>query len=90
MTALTYDTWTEVTTTTVDTLFQAKRGRVLLTTIDPSDSNFDDDTTTIEITDNTQLNGLIIFPAGLTVWAKPVAFPNPSSPPSISYIPFGV
>lgn len=87
---LTYDQWTEVTTTTVDTLFQARQGRVKLATSDPADSNFDEDTNTIEITDSVQLNGLIIVPAGLTVWAKPVAFPSTSAPPSISFIPFGV
>jgi len=87
---LSYDAWTEVTTTTVDTLFQAPRGRIKITTLDPTGSVFEEADNTIEITDNTQLNGLFVVPAGLTVWAKAIAFPNAGSPPSISYTPFGV
>lgn len=90
MTALTYDAWTEVTTTTVDTLFQAKEGRVKITTTDPADSNFDEDAQSIEITDQIQLNGLFVVPAGLTVYAKPIAFPKQSATPQIAYIAFGI
>lgn len=87
---LTYNEWTEVTTTTTDTLFQSKRGRVEITTLDPTGSVFEEADNVIEITDNTQINGLFVVPPGLTVWARPVAFPNVGSPPSISWIPFGI
>jgi hypothetical protein len=90
MTALTYDTWTEVTTTTVDTLFQAKRGRVEITTIDPTSSNFDDDADVVEVTDQIQINGHFIAPPGLTIWARAVAFPNAPGSPAISFIPWGI
>jgi hypothetical protein len=87
---LTYNVWTTVTTTTVDTLFQARNGRVLITTQNPTGSNFADDDDAIEITDNSQINGMFVVPAGLTVYAKPVAFPKTGSPPSIAFTPFGI
>lgn len=86
---LSYDEWTEVTTTTVDTLFQAKRGRVLITTVRPDSSAFANEDHTIEITDNTQINGLFVVPPGVTIWAKAVAFPNAGSPPTISWTDWG-
>lgn len=86
---LPYDVWTEVTTTETDVLFQAPRGRVKITTLDPTGSVFEEADNTIEITDNTQINGLFIVPPGMTVWAKPVAFPNVSSPPTICWTPWG-
>lgn len=87
---LSYDEWTEVTTTTVDTLFQSKRGRVVITTLDPTGSVFEEEDNVIEITDNTQINGLYIAAPGLTIWARAVAFPNVGSPPSICWTPWGV
>lgn len=87
---LNFETYTEVTTTTVDTLMQAKRCRILVTTIDPSTPGFDEQGQTVELTDHTQLRGLFVVPAGLTVWAKGVNSNKPDTLPSISFIPFGV
>ena len=90
MAQINYTTWTEVTTTTVPTLLQAKRGRVLVTTIDPATLGFDDVGDSVEITDHTQMRGLFIVPTGLTVWAKAVNFNKPTTSPTISFIPFGI
>lgn len=81
--------WTPVTTTTVDTCFQARGARVMITTIDPATGDFDENDSAIELTDHVQLRGLFVVPAGLSVWARCVS-PTRAGVCNLSYIPFGV
>jgi hypothetical protein len=81
--------WTLVTTTTVDTIMQARKSRVLITTIDPATGDFDPNDSAIELTDHVQLRGLFVVPAGLSVWASCVSA-APDGTCNISFMPWGV
>lgn len=61
-TSLTTDTWNEVMTTTVDTLLQVEGGPVRFQTGDVSGAEKNDGVKILS-------DGIIIFPAGLTVSA---------------------
>ena len=63
--ALVADTWNEVTTTTVSTLFSSPYGRVKVTTNDPTVSGYEDDSHTLNRFE------AVVYGAGVTVWAYP-------------------
>lgn len=81
--------WTLVTTAAVDTLLQARKSRVMITTIDPATGDFDDNDSSIELTDHVQLRGLFVLPAGMSLWAKCVSA-APDGTCNISLCPWGV
>ena len=57
--------WTEVVTTSVDTLFSSPFGRVKVTTTDPTATGYEDDSHTLNRFE------AVVYGAGVTVWAYP-------------------